>query len=148
LFRCDFVEGGQDAGVSSAAIVHECAVDGLDAGDAGFVQRRCCGFGGRGLGLAGSIGGLNSFVGGMLLMEGCRMVEFGEGPVNVSGHGYVNVSVIVVPIESEAAVQRAGLALSRCSAVSRYPHSQKAVPWQNNSTVFLQRSLQRLTNNC
>ena len=36
------------------------------------------------------------------------MVECFEGSIDVIGHGYINVALVVVPIEGEAAVKGAG----------------------------------------
>jgi hypothetical protein len=50
-------------------------IDCLDSFGAGCVERLSCGFGGRTLGLAGSVDWLDPLMRGMLVAEGRRMVE-------------------------------------------------------------------------
>jgi hypothetical protein len=40
----------------------------------------------------------------MLILRWWRMVELVEGPIDIAGHGDVNVALVVVPIEIEATV--------------------------------------------
>jgi hypothetical protein len=56
------------------------------------------------LGLLGSVSWFNPSVPGMLFSEWCRMVEFFECPVDLAGHGDIDVAFLVVPVEDEAAV--------------------------------------------
>jgi hypothetical protein len=45
---------------------------------------------------------------GMLLFGWWGMVEFLEGSIDVIGHGDIDIAVVVVPIEGDAAVKGAG----------------------------------------
>ena len=108
LFGSDFVEGDKDAGVTGAAVVHEGAIDGLDAGGAVGIEGRGGGDGGRLLLLVGAIDGFNPRVRDVLWTLGDGVVEFFQRVVNVAWHGDVDVAVGVVPVQGESAVEISG----------------------------------------
>ena len=107
LLGGDFVESGKYAGIACASVIHERAVDRLDAFCAGLVERLGGGVGSWALGFSGSVDGFDPFVGCMLGSERGWVLEFRECAFDVAGHGDVNVSFFVLPVESEAAVQGA-----------------------------------------
>ena len=90
------------------AVVHEGAIDGLDAGGAVGIEGRGGGDGGRLLLLVGSVDGFDPRVRGVLWTLGDGVVEFFQRAVNVAWYGDVDVAVGVVPVQGESAVERSG----------------------------------------
>ncbi len=57
--------------------------------------------------MARTIGWLDPLVWGMLRLKGSGMVEFFKSAMYISWHGYVDVTFVVVPIESESTIEGA-----------------------------------------
>ena len=76
MFRSDFVGGDEDAWVAGTAVVHEGAIDGLDAGGAVGIEGRGGGDSGRLLLLVGAIDGFDPRVRGVLWTLGDGVVNF------------------------------------------------------------------------
>ncbi len=94
----DLIECNEDAWVDTTAIIHEGSVDGLDSGGAGGIKWLRGGFGCWSLWFLESVRWFNPAVRGVLLTDWHRMVEFCEGPVDVAGHGDIDVPLVVVPV--------------------------------------------------
>ena len=102
LLGGDFIEGDNDDGIDTAGIVQEQAGDLLNLVDPSFVEKGGKVGGGELYFL--TVGWRSPEMWGMLRFGGGRMFQLQKSLRNIVGHGNVNKTFVVLPVESESEV--------------------------------------------
>jgi hypothetical protein len=102
----DFVQSGENDRVNSACVIKKSSRDGLNTLSVFFIEKRRLIIVGVLYFLA--INRASPLLGSMLSGGGLGMFEFGPSFGDIVGHGYVNISSIVIPVDRETEVASAG----------------------------------------
>ena len=102
----DFVESGDDCGITAAGIIKELATNLLDP-VCTFLVQGWQGGGGNELGFL-TVDGDSPEMRGILRLRGSRVLESAECLGDITRHGEVDIAVVVVPVKLETKVLGAG----------------------------------------
>lgn len=102
----NFVESGDDRGVTTARVVKKQTRNLLDTLDTKFIEER------RQIGVGKldflAVDGSGPEMGGMLRAAGCRMTQSQQGFGDIAGHGEVDVTGVIIPVDLKTEVTGTG----------------------------------------